>query len=177
MIPTEFIGTLPGWITALCSAGGLGLVVKFYLGHRAMNIKADEVRLEGRKIDNAEEANLRAHWKDEVESLRRALHEQAETYKTQLTSIQESFKASLDAAEERHDKCVADRQALEGRVGELEEKIRMTNDEFHGVIRLIAANSADKVLNLPANNALSADVAKAAERVRQITSEGVDDAD
>jgi hypothetical protein len=58
-LTADFLGTLPGWITAAGVAAILGVVLRYRLGVGRLN-------LEGRKQDDANEKDIRDHYSEEL---------------------------------------------------------------------------------------------------------------
>jgi hypothetical protein len=76
-----------------------------------------------------------------------------------LQEIEARYRQLLADSEKRHEECQRDRDALRDRIGFLE-------DELRGLIRLIAQNSAGRVLKM--GDDVPQDIREAAERVENI---------
>lgn len=164
----ELLGTIPQWFTVAGVASILGIVLRYRLGWKRLNI-------EDQKQKDTDEADIRDHYADEVRQLRDKLDKQSGQFRRDLTDLEDRYRGLLEAtenrwqrllsdSEKRHDECMADRDHLRERVNALE-------NELNGLIRMIAQNSANKVLQL--GDDVSDDIRAAAERVEIILKKGL----
>jgi hypothetical protein len=116
----DFLGTLPGWITAVSTSGGMVTLIVAYW-KRGVSLKS---------LDNTDHADIRDH-----------------------------YAAELSRVVERQHEC-------ERREAELRQRVSDLEDELKGLVRLIAQNSANKVLQLGED--IPSDIRAAAERVDNI---------
>lgn len=116
----DFIGTLPGWITATSTSGGMVMLIVAYW-KRSVSMKS---------LDNADHADIRDHYAEELARVVQRQHE------------------------------------CEQREADLRRRVSQLENELQGLIRLIAQNSANKVLQL--GDDVPADIQAAAERVDAI---------
>lgn len=123
----DFIGTLPGWITAISTTGGMVTLVVAYW-RRGVSLKS---------LDNAEHADIRDHYAEEVKR----------------------YAEELQRVTERQREC-------EERESRLRERVTYLENELNGLIRLIAQNSANRVLQL--GDDVPEDIRAAAQRVDNI---------
>jgi chromosome segregation ATPase len=139
----DFLGTLPGWVTSAGVLGILGLVVRWQLGLRRIGVDAQQV-------DNADEADIRDHYAQEIAAMR-----------LQLTEQDDRNRTKLERADQRIEECMEGRDELRARIRELEETV-------DGLKRQIVRYSADTAIELDP----SPMVRDAAERVRDIQENG-----
>jgi flagellar motility protein MotE (MotC chaperone) len=152
MIPMDFVGTLPGWITAGSMVTLLGLILRYRLGSRKLD-------LEKNAQIQVDEQSIRDHYAKEVARLTQKLDDQSTAFRKDLLDIEERYRKLLEEEEERHRVCLSDRDALRKRVADME-------DEWRGLIRVITQASIDKVLMLPGD--LPDDIKGAADRVEEM---------
>lgn len=141
MLGIEF-GSLAGWITALSATGVFGVVLTFLLKWRGMSLGEDE--------------SIRGHYAKEVQRLTDKIESMDKLWRKQLDDVEARANKRIEESELRHEECLADRDALKKRITELE-------DDITGLVRLIAQNSAEKVLHL--GDDISPHIRSAAERV------------
>jgi hypothetical protein len=145
-------GSLPNWITASGVVALLTVYVKRELGLRRLDIQADRVQIEAKKVRNADEADIRDHYADEVQQLRDAIERQSkrhndaltaqeERHNTAMIAQEERFNRILAATEERQVRCEQERERLADRVTKLQQ-------ELTGVMDKVRMNSADQVVLL-----------------------------
>lgn len=145
----EFLGTIPGWITAISSSGVLGVAAYFLLGRQ--------------KLTNADEADIRDHYAEELVALRKALETAGERHarRERLFLIRERHQETrhrelLQEGERRHQECVEAREQLRDQGRELKDIVA-------GLIGIIRQASASQAILL--GDEASAFVLAAAERV------------
>jgi hypothetical protein len=69
-IPTELLGTIPGWITSAGVIAILGIVVRWQLGLRKLSIAAQQVDVNAAEVRNKDTADARGHIAEEMKALR-----------------------------------------------------------------------------------------------------------
>lgn len=107
-----FFGTLPGWITASAVTAILGLIVRWQLGLRRLRVDADQVA-------NADEANIRDHYAQEVAALRQ-----------QLIDRDERYRAQIERADQRHEECARARDELRQKLTQVQNRLTGTVRQF-----------------------------------------------
>jgi hypothetical protein len=112
----DFLGTLPGWITAASTTTGVVTIIVTFL-RRGVSLKG---------LRNADEADIRDHYAQEVEALR-----------GQLLSMERHYREMLEKSDRRHEECEAARSAM--------------RQEIDGLKRQIPGLSADRLLILEQN--------------------------
>lgn len=133
------IGTIPQWLTGGAIVTFMGLVFK------------RDVQVRGLK--NADAADIRDHYADELRILRERLDAADRRYLEQQKLADDRWHE----ARKNHEECERDRQLL--------------RDELAGLRRQIIRYSAGAVTVLEAANCPSENVTDAARRVRDITDE------
>lgn len=126
----DFLGTLPQWLTLGGVSGIIGIVLRYRLGSQ--------------KLSNADEADIRDHYAQEVAAMREKLDRQETHFQLLEKHLREMIAASDQRAEEsdrRHAECEAARQAMR-------REIDGMHDEIRGLKRQIPEVSADKLLIL-----------------------------
>jgi predicted RNase H-like nuclease (RuvC/YqgF family) len=134
VITPDFIGTLPGWITAASTTTGVAAIIIAFF-RRGVSLKG---------LQNAAEADIRDHYADEVKALREKLDRQEAHFRTLEKHLREMIDASDKRAEEsdrRHGECEQARRELRGEIDEMHK-------ELTGLHRQITEQSADKLLIL-----------------------------
>lgn len=118
----SFIGnsTLPQWLTALFTGGGL---FWFIIQWRGQSMSSEE--------------QIRDHYAKEVKILR----DRVDAKDEQFVRIERHWRTMLQEEERRHEECRQDREALRDRVTTLE-------NELTGVKRQIADYSSDRLMVL-----------------------------
>jgi Aconitase A len=134
MIPSDFVGTLPGWITA----GSLVTLLGFLLRNQVANRKIGVDRL---ALDNAAAATIGNLYAEEVKALRLRLDENSKAFRAQLTEVEERYKELLKDSDRRHDECERERVKLHNEVAVLRK-------EIDGLVRVITQASIDRVIML-----------------------------
>lgn len=69
----DLIGTIPQWLTFGGVATILGIVLRYRLGLRKLAVEADQVKVNARQVDNADAADVRDHFAEEIQNLRAEL--------------------------------------------------------------------------------------------------------
>lgn len=176
-VPAIF-GTVSSWISAGGIVSILALLVWAQLGNRKIGV--DE-----RKAMNADKADVRDHYAEEVTTLRVRFDEASERHTAVVTELEarhansileiegkyrrllheteEHYKLLLRETEEAHEVCKRDRDALREELGQLREEIRGLRDQ-------IRTQATDRVLALsrPGGPPPSDEVVGSAHRVRRI---------
>jgi hypothetical protein len=95
VIIPEVLGTIPQWITAASITAFLGVIGRWHLGKVKLSIAAREVEVSAIKVTNADEADKRDHFADEmtalrgeVTHLRNELHECEDQCRREIKSLQ-----------------------------------------------------------------------------------------
>lgn len=170
MIPADFAGTLPGWITAISTSTGVVTLITMYWRR---GIALRKLNIEQKIADNVDAADIRDHYADEVQKLRDRLDAQSLGFKARLDENDEHYRGIIDrlerryaeaaeASQQRHEECMADREKLRSEVGIL-------RNEINGLVRVITQASIDRVIAL--GEEVSDDVRQAAERAQQYINE------
>jgi rubrerythrin len=141
----DFLGTIPGWITALSASGGFGLLLRWHLGLKKVAVEAEQVQIEGQKVRNEAADQLRDHWADEIKRITMMLADQEKRHNDALDAMEQRHGKALLANEERQAKCEQERERLARKVGDMEEELR-------GVRAQVRMNSADQLRLLAATN-------------------------
>jgi hypothetical protein len=143
VIGSEFLGTLPGWLTSAGVLTMVGLLLRWQVLNR--------------QIGQGDTINIRDHYAKEVGSLRSSLHAQAARFRDDLDAMDKRYREILASAEERHEECLADRDKLRQEVGIL-------RDEINGLVRVITQASIDRVVML--GDVVPIEIKEAAERAQ-----------
>jgi hypothetical protein len=183
-IPSVF-GTISSWISAGGIMGILALLVWYLLGNRKIGVEERLARNAERATDNADRADVRDHYAEEVATLRERFdqasvrHTQTITemearhanavveiegkYRRLLHETEQHYKALLKETEDAHEECKRDRDSLRQEVGKM-------RDEIRGLTNQIRSQAADRVIALGAPGAAppSTNVRRAAKRVKRI---------
>jgi flagellar motility protein MotE (MotC chaperone) len=72
-VTPDITGTIPQWITAGGMVSFLGILAKWHLGQKKIAVDALQVRVEAKRVENADAADVRDHLADEVKELRAEL--------------------------------------------------------------------------------------------------------
>jgi uncharacterized coiled-coil DUF342 family protein len=118
-----WLGTLPNWITASGMVTIVGLVFKYRLG-------LGSLKVEERKIESADDADIRDHYAAEVKRLREALQ-----------IMEKHYREMLADSDRRHEECQKERD-------EMHAEIRCLYEDVDGLKRQIAHYSADQLITL-----------------------------
>lgn len=136
----DFIGTVPQWITAISSTtlatALVTLIVQWW--RRGVSLKG---------LENADEADIRDHYAQEVAALR-----------GQLLSIEGHYRGMLVQSDQRHAECEAARATM--------------REELDGLKKQFRAASTDRVLRMEADPPEAPHSREAAHRVKKIIEEG-----
>lgn len=170
MIPTDFAGTLPGWITAVSTSTGVVTLITMYW-RRGIAIR--KLGIEKAIADNVDAADIRDHYADEVQKLRDRLDKQAESFRGRLDEIdghyrdiisklEQRYTEASKAAQIRHEECMADRDKLRNEVSIL-------RNEINGLVRVITQASIDRVIAL--GDDVSDEIKEAAARAQAYIAE------
>jgi hypothetical protein len=123
-IPSEILGTIPGWITAVTTvAGFVWAFLRFGLGWRKISVEAHQVDV------NATNA-LNTHTAKELQSLRDQITAMGKHQLEREREIDDRWRKALGESEERHDECVKQREELGRKVIALEQKLIGTIRQF-----------------------------------------------
>lgn len=174
------LGTVSSWISAGGIMGILALLVWLQLGNRKIGV--DE-----RVAMNADKADVRDHYAEEVTTLRARFDEASERHSSVVTELEarhtnsvleiegkyrrllheteEHYQGLLRETEEAHEICKRDRDALREEIGQLRDEIRGLRDQ-------IRTQATDRVLRLGETIPPSPAVTGAAKRVRKIVRRG-----
>jgi septal ring factor EnvC (AmiA/AmiB activator) len=126
-VPPSFVGTLPGWITAITVVGGLfWAFLRFGVTWRGQSLDADE---QIRKLFAEEIAAVRAERKADKES---------------FATVERHLRDMVEASDRRHEECENDRRALR-------RELDRMHDEIRGMRNQILAQATDRVLLLEEN--------------------------
>lgn len=148
--------TLAGWFTAIGSMGSLATILIAFL---RWDLGRGRLAIDRKKQHDTDEADIRDHYADEVRQLRERLDTQSGRFKKDLQELEDRYKRLLQDSERRHDQCQEDRDQLKIRVEDM-------GDEIRGLVRLIAQNSVNSVLQM--GDSVPEDIKAAAERVQGI---------
>lgn len=156
-------GTVPGWITAGGVVSLVGIVFTHLRGIQKLKIEAHQVDINSRQIDNADEADIRDHYAEELASLRKALEAAGERagrrerlFMARERNQEERHRTLMAEGEKRHEECVGARE-------ELRDQARELKDIVAGLIGIIRQASASQAILL--GDDASEFVRGAAERV------------
>lgn len=165
----------PEWIGTPLQAGSLtvlvaifALVVRWQLGLRKLKIEADQVEINAQEVANADEADIRDHYAEEVKGLRDALQASANRHlererltdhrhRRALLIVENRYRRLLHESDEKHDICQRDRDILRDRVQALKE-------QQSGLVRLILQNNVSGALQFD-DSEISDLIREAAARV------------
>lgn len=150
-----WLGTLPNWITATSCVTFLGLFIRWRWVEGKLKIEAARVTIDAKKVERADEANIRDHYAKEVESLRGKLDRQEKNFQDALERQSTRHNDALNALEERHGRAmlnVEERQArCERERDEMGIRISGLREELAGVRQQVRMNSADQLRLLAAS--------------------------
>jgi phage shock protein A len=138
MIPHDFFGTLPQWLTLGSVASLLGIVVRYRLGLRKMSVEAQEVQVHAKTADNTNSADIRDHYAQEV---------------GRLTERVVSIEAD-------HEQCKRERDQYRAEVSTLDDKLR-------GVTRQFVALQMETMKTIPPEN-LTPTIKKMLEKLQEV---------
>lgn len=165
MIPTDFVGTLPGWATfvALLTIG---------LRWEILRRRTSTERLTAEANADVSVGGILAA---EVKNLRERLDAQAIRFRSEIDALTISNRRALDdmearhgkateASEKRHEECLLDRENLRGEVSSLRSEADILRSEMSGLARVIAQASIDRVIMLGGD--VPQEIKDAAERAQ-----------
>lgn len=118
------LGTIPQWLTAL----GIGTFLVALLRR--------DVQVRGLK--NADVADLRDHYAEELQSLRAQILAMGQRHLVREQEIDDRWRKVLQESEDRHDECVRQRNELSERVMEVEQRLLGTVRQFIHFQRRVA---------------------------------------
>lgn len=142
-IPQEIIGTIPGWITSAGVVTLIGIVLRYRLGWR--------------KLGDADDADIRDHYAQEVAALRGKLDGQ----EAHFLSLESHWRTILEGSDRRHQECEEARQLLRIEMNKMHEEIA-------GLKSQIRAASTDRVLRMEEDPPEAPHSRAAAKRVKNI---------
>lgn len=119
----DLIGTIPQWISAAGIVSFLGLFVKWQLGIRKLSVDAQEVNVSAQTARNADTADIRDHYAQELARLTKAINE--------ITAD--------------HEQCKRERDQYRREVQELDRKLT-------GVVRQFVAFQLETAKAIPPEN-------------------------
>jgi len=159
----SIFGTLPGWITSAGVLSILGIIVRWHLGQRKLQIEAQQVEVNALGVRNTDEADIRDHYAEEVKQLREQLNGQGERHRNQILAIEQRHREQMDAAERRHDDCVKIRE-------ELRDQVSALKDLVAGLRRVIVQASASQAISIAGTKPgeVPEDILAAALRVEEV---------
>lgn len=162
-----WLGSVPAWITASSIATYLGLWIKRELGLKRLDVAAEEVRIQAKKLANEDDEILMGHWEREVGALRDKLNGQEQRFQDAmaaqdkrhndaLLAIEGRHSRIMAANEERQARCEQERERLADRVRGLEDHMAKQemahSEELRGLRSQIRMNSADQLRLLAASD-------------------------
>src|SRR6476661_2102616 len=95
---TDTLRLILNIFTAICGAGGLGLILKYKLGTRKLDLDSEEA--------------IRDHYSKEVERLTKKLDGETERFQKLLFEMEEHYRKMLEDSDRRHEECQRDRDAM-----------------------------------------------------------------
>jgi hypothetical protein len=154
------VGTIPGWITSAGVVAILGLVLRWQLGLRKLKIEAAQVEITAQQVHDADEADIRDHYANEVEQLRDRLDRQSVRHRDELAEKEKRHRAERKEDEDRHRACLRDND-------DLRDKLHAVKDLAAGLQRIITQASASRAILIAghAPGEMPEEVRAAAERV------------
>lgn len=156
MIPVDFTGTLPGWITAGAVISIFGMMLRNQVHNRKLGI-------ERFSAENVAAGAIGELYAEEVKALRTRLDDHSRMAKEALADMEARYKALLEESNHRHDECERERVKLHSEVAVLRK-------EIDGLVRVITQASIDRVIML--GDDVPEDIRSAAFRAQQfITAE------
>lgn len=147
----DFMGTLPGWITAASTTTGVVTLIVAYW-RRGVSL---------RRLTNEDEADLRDHYAEELSALRSKLNEQEDHFK----GLEKHWREMVEASDRRHEECEVARRGLRLELDAMHE-------ELSGLRAQIRAASTDRVLRMEEECPPAPHARAAAHRVKKINEEG-----
>lgn len=147
--------SIPGLLAAI-----LAIVLRYRLGARKLEIDAQAVDVSALEVRQAEEANIRDHYAEEVRQLRERIDSQAERHRRERDEDEVRHRLALAAADQAHKDCVEARE-------DLRDKVSALKDQVAALIRIILQNQVSGALRLDPEN-LPPEIREAAQRVDAI---------
>lgn len=123
VMPADFIGTLPGWITAASSTTGVAAIIIAFF-RRGVSLKG---------LKNADDADIRDHYALEVAAMREKLDRQEAHFRTLEKHLREMLETSdkrADESDRRHEECERARQEMRREMDALHSEIRGLHDKI-----------------------------------------------
>lgn len=137
----DFLGTLPGWITATSTTTGVAAIIIAYF-RRGVSLRG---------LANQDHADIRDHYAKEVEAMRAKLDRQEAHFRGLEKHLREMLETSdkrADESDRRHEECEKARS-------EMRREVDALHVEISGLHRQISEQSADKLLVLESRGTLS----------------------
>jgi hypothetical protein len=142
---TDFLGTLPGWLTSFFSGGLLIAALRFVVQNRKVNVErlAAEAAAElgVGNLYAAEVTALRDRLDSQSKRFGDAIAEMERRHREALGDIDRMHRDAMRASEQRHEECLKDRENLRG-------EVTVLRDEINGLVRVITQASIDRVVML-----------------------------
>lgn len=104
----DFLGTLPGWITAASTTTGVVTIIVAYW-KRGVSLQ---------RLSNEDEADIRDHYALEVEALR-----------GQLLTLERHYRDMLEQSDRRHAECEVARVEMRNELEGLKSQIRLASTD------------------------------------------------
>ncbi len=127
MIPHEMVGTIPGWITAAGSISILGVVLRYRLGWRKLDVEAQAVQV---TAANVREADIRDHYADEVKRL-------------------SEWVAAVDAA---YEDCKREREDARAEAHKFRQQVAQLETKLTSITRQFVAFQLETAKAIPPEN-------------------------
>lgn len=163
----DFLGSVPAWITAGGMTTLVGVVLLHLRGIRKLKIEATQVEITAKTseqgLKNADTADIRDHYAEEVKQLREQLRGQGERHRNEIEVLKKSYREEARASDDRHEACVRGRE-------ELRDQNRALKDLVHGLRRIITQASASQAIRIDglAPGEMPDDIIEAARRVEEL---------
>lgn len=110
------MGTIPQWLTAI---GLTGVLAAYW---------RRDVQIRG--LQNADKADQRDHYAEELSSLRKQIIDMGQHHLTREREIDDRWRKLLKESEERHEECVRQREELRQQVIEIDDRLKGTIRQF-----------------------------------------------
>lgn len=120
-IPQAVLGSIPQWITAGGMVGVGGMFLRFILGRK--------------RLTNADTADLRDHYAEELTSLRKQIIDIGQHHLEREREIDDRWRRLLAESEDRHSECVRQREALGLKVQDMETRQSELHQRQLGMVR------------------------------------------
>jgi hypothetical protein len=92
-IPSQILGTIPGWITSVGVVTILGIIVRWQLGLKKLNVAAQQVDVNAAEVRNRDTADERDHIAEEMKALR----ENVARLREELHNCEEECRKTIDS--------------------------------------------------------------------------------